>query len=218
MIKLVLFGTALFITLLELLKFDSFPEKIDSSELEKKIANTEKEIARLTKEITNNNVVSYVKDYKKIYNLRYKLIGKLITLQEAIDILVPHDTHSRSNIDYLFTQSRQIYYIYDKTKDQTETYAEYVVFRHKTRNQIAFYKVIPFLQHCAGGYTVVSENDFWKKDFNECLVEGYIKDKASRVIQKGCRNWIFKGQTLDGKVGINCRLSYRDLKNKKGAF
>ncbi len=39
------------------------------------------------------------------------------------------------------------------------------------------------------------------------------RNRAARIIQKGCHNWLYKGQTKDSKMGIICRLSIKELED-----
>lgn len=64
-------------------------------------------------------------------------------------------------------------------------------------------------------------NVLYKKDY-EILVSIQIKfrkklqirrNKAARIIQKGCHNWLYAPICKDGTIGINCRLGWAFLFN-----
>lgn len=156
---------------------------------------------------------------QETFDLRYKLIGKKIDVTEAKRILFVHDgTYQDVIINELNNDSTEIYYIINAGQEQNREFSEFVVFRHKNKNHVAFYKIIPFTFSGLGdGYTVLSETNFWNHfDFNNILYEKYIRYRAIRTIKKHCGTaavrWIFGGVLNDSTFGIRASLDYIELK------
>lgn len=170
----------------------------------------------LNKIIKRNDSFCSVKTQMK----KLKLISKKIDLNEAATKL--HISTDNHKFTFCLHQSiPHIYYIYNETEDTTLTdkCCEFIVMKNKTRPFLAVYRILPFSNECGLGYTSYHIHDFFQEyNFEKLLENKYNRDRAARVIQKGCRNWIFKGQTHDGRMGINCRLSVQDLKNRIGAY
>jgi len=152
----------------------------------------------------------------KIYDLRFSLVGQKIDLDKAKELLFLPSNHLKNEeVNKLELSSKCIYYIYDSTKDQTSQVAEYIVFQHKFRDQLAYYKLMAFNLENYMGYTVSSQNDFWSKnDFSELLATNYKRLVSCRRIQSHLHdNWISKPLCKDGKPGILCKIGWDYIKN-----
>lgn len=100
----------------------------------------------------------------------------------------------RTNVDYLFISSN----LDDKSRrsiyDQYDLHRTFEDF-NTLLNKCSDYMVIEF------GYS----NKYFYYDTRAYL------DKAVRVIQKGCWNWLYQVKCKDGSLGINYRLSVETL-------
>lgn len=153
---------------------------------------------------------------KETYDLRYLLIGQRIDLETAKQLLfVKSETVEESTINGVNSDSREINYIFDETKDETEEYSEYIVFRHKRRNIVAIYKIIPFVFNLGAGYSVESERSFWKRDFSQKLEYGYKRYRALKTLKKysgsAFHHWLNGGQLRDGHYGIRAMMDANSL-------
>ena len=83
---------------------------------------------------------------------------------------------------------------------------------HFTKHHIRFIDNIPF-EWFDGQFTLKKYNTI-KRIQIKIKKRFILKNKATRIIQYACENWIWKPICKDGKMGINCRLSIKSLNLK----
>jgi hypothetical protein len=128
---------------------------------------------------------------------------------------VKSNSVQEENINHLNSSSREIIHIFDETKEETGQISEFIVFRHKQRNRVAIYKIIPFVFTIASGYSVETEKEFWKRDFSQKLAQLYLRYRALKTLKKYCgssfHHWLNGGLLKDGRYGIIPTLDMKKL-------
>lgn len=59
----------------------------------------------------------------------------------------------------------------------------------------------------------LTKTDLSKLNKNQTF--SFIQNKAAKTIQNGCKNWLYKMYTNDGKIGINARIYLNKHLGKK---
>jgi hypothetical protein len=154
--------------------------------------------------------------HRNIATLRLSLIGKLIDLQTAQDILnlVPG-----TSADHRFRhvlgngRTREIWHVMNSKLDTHAFDGELLLFRHPVRDWYAVYTIVPFNYDISLGFNIVHESNLWDTyKLYPLLQERYRELVAVRTIKRSkyFQRWLNAPQTRDGKAGIVCRLGWKN--------
>ncbi len=149
------------------------------------------------------------KECPEIYSLRWKLAAAPIQPHQAKEILNLDMFPADANIFdvVLLRQSRELLHVCTSSH-------EYIVIRHRYRHWVAWFEVLPFSATPAKMQRA-SEHDFWSTHPHlfEVILQNYRKFRALRKIAQCSQlnDWIDAPISRDGKVGIRCRMGWRDI-------